>query len=202
MKVVGVVAIFVVLFMIGKGSQREVAVGGNFNPVVVDFAEGISVDGTTVISGSGGITTPTLTTTGATALGSATAGVNQFAATLAPTTDTTLTASQSGSTIAMGTAGLDVTLPAVASSNGVWFRFVVSAAYTTTNMTVVSAEGDNIEGQLIVAGAVVDCTANDVITSVNDGEDIGDFFLLYSNGTNWFIGPSGGLTASKLTCTG
>lgn len=202
MKVVGVVAIFVVLFMIGKGSQQEVAVGGNFNPVVVDFAEGISVDGTTVISGSGGVTTPTLTTTGATALGSATAGVNQFAATLAPTTDTTLTASQSGSTIAMGTAGLDVTLPAVASSNGVWFRFVVSAAYTTTNMTVVSAEGDNIEGQLIVAGAVVDCTANDVITSVNDGEDIGDFFLLYSNGTNWFIGPSGGLTASKLTCTG
>ena len=199
---VALAAIVALVFLFGGKTEVKETVGGNFNPVVVDFAEGITVDGTTIISGTGAITTSTLTATGATSLGAAGSGVFLFAPTLTPTADTTLTAAQSGTTVAMGTAGLDVTLPAVAASNGVWYRFVVSANYATTSMTVVSAEGDNIEGELIVAGAVVDCSANDVITSVNDGEDIGDHFMLYSNGTNWFIGASGGLTASKLTCSG
>lgn len=201
-KIISVIAILALVLSIAGLSKTKAPVGGTFNPVKVDFAQGISVNGTDVISNLRGITATTLTATGAVSLGSATAGVNYFKKEITPTADTTLTVAQSGSIINMGTAGLDVTLPAVASSNGVHYRFVVSANFATTDMTVVSAEGDNIEGSLIVAGAVVDCAANDKITVVNDGEDIGDYFDLYSNGTTWFIGASNGLTASKLTCTG
>lgn len=163
----------------------QASVGGSFNPVVVDFAQGISVGGTQVITSSRGFNAAALTIPN-----------------LTPTADTTLTAAQSGITVSMGVAGLDVTLPPVATSSGAKYRFTVGAAFATTSMTVVSAEGDNLEGSIIVAGAVVDCDANDVITFVNDGENIGDFVELQSNGTYWLIGPSNGLTASKTTCTG
>lgn len=187
----------VAIVTVGQSSD----VGGNFNPVPVEFTKGITVGGTEVINSSGQFTGG-LSTVLASSIGSTSVGLNYYKPVVTYTSDTTLTASQSGTIFAMGTAGLDLTLPAVASSNGVHYRFVVSAAYATTNMTVVSAEGDNIEGSLLVAGAVVDCDANDVITSVNDGENIGDYWDLYSNGTYWFIGSSGALTASKLTCSG
>lgn len=195
-----IVGILAVILLIGFAKSGP-SVGGNFNPVAVDNYS-YNVNGTEVISHLRAITASALTVTGATTLGSTTAGANIYRPVVTPTADTTLTASQTGSTFDMGTAGLDLTLPAVASSAGVWYRFVVSASFATTNMTVVSAEGDNIEGSLLVAGAVVDCDANDVITSVADGENIGDFFDLFSDGTYWYVGASGGLTTAKLTCSG
>jgi hypothetical protein len=78
---------------------------------------------------------------------------------------------------------------------------VVKAAFATTNYVIDSAEGDNIEGTLIVAGAVVDCNAVDQIDFVNDGENLGDYVEIRSDGTKWFIGDSGVLTGSKMTCT-
>lgn len=51
----GVIAISVFLAL-SLGAKTSDPVGGNFNSVMVDFAEGISVDGTTVISGSGAFT--------------------------------------------------------------------------------------------------------------------------------------------------
>lgn len=186
-------------------APKNSAVGGVYNQVASYFYDGINV-GTTnqfAVTSAGNLTTSgTITGTGAMTLGSITAGVKSFLAVVNNTADATLTASQSGTIFKMGTAGEDLTLPAVASSNGVHYRFVVSGAVATTNMTVVSAEGDNIEGSMIVAGAVVDCDANDVITFVIDGENIGDFIDLYSDGTYWYIGASGALTASKMTCTG
>lgn len=192
LKVLGGLVLVALLFL-AIGAKDKGSVGGNFNPVPVDFAAGLTATSITV---SNAVQNAVLS------LGSTTAGVYEYSPVITPVVDTTLTAAQSGATFALGTAGVDLTLPAVASSNGVHYKFVISAAYATTSITVNSAEGDNIEGTLLVAGAVVDCTANDLITSVNDGEDIGDFFELYSNGTTWFIGQSGALTASKLTCTG
>jgi hypothetical protein len=93
------------------------------------------------------------------------------------------------------------TLPAVASSAGVTLKFVIATAFDTANVVIDSAEGDNIEGSLIVAGAVVDCDAEDQIDFVHDGENLGDYVELRSNGVNWFIGDSGALTGSKLTCS-
>lgn len=232
-------ALGLVLALLTKFSGN---VGGSFNPVMVDFAQGISVNGTPVINSSGEwvgtgeeVTAPltlddTLTVGvddtghdvtffGATAgskwlwdesadkmvvTGSASisGALTSLLSVVAPAGDATLTNAQSGSLFKMNTAGEDLTLPAVATASGVHYRFAVTGAVATTNMTIVSAEGDNIEGSLIVAGAVVDCDANDVITFVIDGENIGDFVELYSDGTSWLIGASGGLTASKMTCSG
>ena len=111
-----------------------------------------------------------------------------------------ITSVESGTTYYISTTGASYTLPAVATAAGDVYRFVIGAAFST-DAVITSAEGDNIEGALIVAGAVVDCDAEDFITFVADGENLGDFVELRSNGTSWFIGASGALTGSKLTCT-
>lgn len=186
---------------------KQTSLGGLVHTLSEDFTAGLRVRGTEVISSAraitgAAITGSSLTITGTSLLGSATAGAYSYAPVVAPAADATLTVSQTNAIVKMNTAGEDITLPAVASSNGVRYRFVVTAAVATTNMTINSAEGDNIEGTLIVAGAVVDCDANDLITYVIDGENIGDFVDLYSDGTSWLIGASGTLTASKMTCSG
>lgn len=130
-------------------------------------------------------------------------GVNMIASTgfqraITPSANITLTPNDSGSLYLIAT-GTTATLPAVAE--GLWFRFMISGAIADTNFVIDSAEGDNIEGALIVAGAVVDCAAEDQINFVADGENLGDFVEVYSDGTSWLIGASGALTAAKLTCT-
>ena len=113
---------------------------------------------------------------------------------------TTLTALDSGSTILLSGTGTDIVLPAV-TYTGFNAKFVINGASGVANWIIDSAEGDNIEGTLIVAGAVVDCAAEDQINFVVDGENIGDYFELTSDGTQWLLGDSGVLSSSKLTCT-
>lgn len=122
--------------------------------------------------------------------------------TVAVTATTTLTASQSGTHVLLsGSNGLTtITLPPVADA-GSNFSFHVSGALATGNVVVDSAEGDNIEGTLIVAGAVVDCDAEDQINFVTDGENLGDYVEIVSDGTSWLIVDSGVLTSAKMTCT-
>jgi hypothetical protein len=112
---------------------------------------------------------------------------------------TTLSVLDSGTTYLLSATGTLINLPKV--NKGTTFTFVVNGALGVANVVVDSAEGDNIEGTLIVAGAVVDCAGEDQINIVVDGENIGDYFTLTSDGTQWLIGDSGALTASKLTCT-
>ena len=115
------------------------------------------------------------------------------------TAATTVTAAQSGTTFYMDfTAGATSTLPAVQA--GLVYRFVVSDNFATSDMVIASTEGDNIEGALIVAGAVVDCDAEDKIKIVADGENLGDYVEFRSDGVKWFLGDSGALTGSKMTC--
>lgn len=120
----------------------------------------------------------------------------------AVTAANTITAAESGTTFYLTTTGATSTLPAVATATGTVFRFVVGSALATTNAVIASAEGDNIEGSLIVAGAVVDCDASDRISVVIDGENIGDYVELRSNGTVWAITQSNALTTAKLLCDG
>lgn len=136
-----------------------------------------------------------------TVTGSATLGDLSFRdETVAMTGTTTLTADTSGTTYLISGTNFLITLPAVTTA-GVNYKFAVNGAIATGNVIVDSAEGDNIEGTLIVAGAVVDCAAVDQINFVTDGENIGDYFEIYSDGTQWLLGDSGVLTAAKLTCT-
>lgn len=121
-----------------------------------------------------------------------------FAATSVYST-TTLTNINSGTTYILSASGTTFTLPAL--EDGLNFRFIAGGALDTGNVIIDSAEGDNIEGTLIVAGAVVDCAAEDQINFVVDGENLGDFVEVFSDGTYWYIGESGTLTTAKMTCT-
>lgn len=195
---VGLVALALIILFTGKPAEQNL--GGLVHTLQEDFTAGIRVGGTEVISKDRAFTPATLTVPGTTLIGNATTGLNYYANVVAPSADVTLTAAQSGSVIKMAVAGLDVTTPVPTA--GLHYRFVVTAAVATTNMTIVAGTADTIEGTLIVAGAVVDCDAADIVTFVIDGENIGDYVDLYSDGTSWLIGSSGGLTASKITCTG
>lgn len=179
---VGLFAVVVVAVLIGNSMNDKATVGGNFNPVKVDFAQGISVNGVNVLSSTRELTTITPVTT--------------------LTSDTTVTTAQSGTVFNIGTAGVDVTLPAPTAATGTHYRFVVSGTFATTAMTIVAGTADTIEGSLIVAGAVVACDSADLISIAATSEDIGDFVDVYSNGTNWLIGANQAMTASQHTCSG
>jgi len=118
----------------------------------------------------------------------------------AVTAANTITSAESGTTFYVSGAAATSTLPAVATAAGEVYRFVVNTALSGDHV-IASAEGDNIEGVLSVAGAVVDCDAEDFITFVSDGENLGDYVTLRSDGTSWFIGANDALSATKLTCT-
>lgn len=105
-----------------------------------------------------------------------------------------------GKTFILGDAAPGtITLPAV-TNTGFHCR-VICGFNLTTNGVVASAEGDNIEGCLTVAGAVVDVDAADQINFVNSADNIGDEIELISDGTYWHVRGSA-LTTGALTATG
>lgn len=158
----------------GLNTNKDVALGGT-----------LAVTGAQTVGGA-------LTVTGQ-------LGAKELVETI--TADDTLTISESGKTIYMGTAGVDITLPAVSTAAGVWYRFVCSANFATTSMTVTTSGGeDKIYGSLEVAGAVVLCSAEDTVTFVNTAELPGDWIELHSDGTNWYLTGQAG-TSGGLTCT-
>ena len=129
-------------------------------------------------------------------------GLTETMETYAPTATTTtkkLKSKNSGTTYLLSATGTTITLPA--KEKGLNFKFVVNGAVDTANIVIDSAEGDNIEGTLMVAGAVVDCDAEDQINIVADGENIGDYVELYCDGTQWLIRDSGVSSSTKMTCT-
>lgn len=114
----------------------------------------------------------------------------------------TLTAKDNGKYFQLNAAaGAAVTLPAVASSAGYRVRFTTKALFATTDWVITSAEGDNLEGSLIVAGAVVTVDAADTITFELGADNIGDFLDLWSDGTYWYAFGNA-LTSAGMTSTG
>jgi hypothetical protein len=111
----------------------------------------------------------------------------------------TLTAADSGTTyILKAAAGKTITLPALKS--GINFKFIVGSAFATTDWIIDSAEGDNIEGLLIVNGASVVAAGEDQINFVNSAETVGDHVSLSCDGTNWFVSGAGN-SAGSITVT-
>ena len=113
--------------------------------------------------------------------------------------DRTLTVAESGITIYVA-AGLEATttLPAVAIATGTVYRFVVTGVLTGDPRVVLSAEGDNIDGNLTVNGALVDCVAEDSV-QFPATNDLGNFIELRSDGQSWFL-LGQGVAAGKITC--
>lgn len=92
------------------------------------------------------------------------------------------------------TAGATITLPAVKA--GLNFKFMVADNFATTNFVVASAEGDNIEGSVVVAGAVVVGAGEDQINFVASAESKGDYVCLECDGTSWFVGGMAALSGA------
>jgi hypothetical protein len=113
---------------------------------------------------------------------------------------TTLTAEDSGKVfILKAAAGAQITLPAVATSAGLRFKFIVGLAFATTDWTVKSAT-NVIEGSVLVNGAHVAGVDENTISFVASAESIGDFAELVCDGTNWYVNGSG-VTAGAITLT-
>jgi hypothetical protein len=124
----------------------------------------------------------------------------QLANVEAVTGATTLTAEDSGKILILtASAGAQITLPAVATSEGLRFKFVVGLAFATTNWTVKAAT-NVIEGSVLVAGAHVAGVNENTISFVASAEAIGDFAELVCDGTNWYVNGSG-VTAGSITLT-
>ncbi len=180
--------------------------GINFGASGTRFPNGISADSTSPSSGE--VRGTTLTSTGAATLASGsvtgawTVSGFLYGDTYSTSTNSalTLTADQSGSVNFFDTTGATTTLPAV-TNTGARFIFSIQTAFDTSSMVIASAEGDNINGSLFVNDAIVACSGEDYINFIEDGEAIGDFVELISDGTNWNILNSRGEAAAKLTCT-
>jgi len=112
---------------------------------------------------------------------------------------TTLTGADSGKWYKLDNAtGVTVTLPAVKS--GLHFRFIVASNFATSNFIIDSAEGDNIDGTIVVNGASVNASGEDQINFVASAESVGDFIDLWSDGSKWFVSGIGN-SAGSITAT-
>ncbi len=117
---------------------------------------------------------------------------------------TTLTKADSGTVYFLdAAAGATVTLPALA--DGLHFKFIVGAAFATTNWIIDSAEGDNINGIIMDMGATVagvPASGEDQINFVLSAESIGDWVELIADSGNsqWVVtgacAINGGITAT------
>lgn len=114
----------------------------------------------------------------------------------------TLTYSECGKTIFLNSATeFATTLPSPVA--GCYFRFIVKAAPSGANYTVVTASSANIiYGSVEVNGAVVAGVTEDTVSFVSAAAAIGDWVDLVSDGTNWYLSGSGvGVGAITLTAT-
>jgi hypothetical protein len=124
----------------------------------------------------------------------------QLANVEAVTGATTLTAEDSGKVLILkASAGAQITLPAVATSAGLRFKFIVGQLFATTDWTVKAAT-NVIEGSVLVNGAHVAGVDENTISFVASAESIGDFAELVCDGTNWYVNGSG-VTAGAITLT-
>jgi hypothetical protein len=174
------------------------------------FRNGISADSTSPIAGE--VRGTTLTITGSEIFSGALTGTSvalsgsinylesfERVSTAAGNLINTSTVAESGKTYYITTSTSQV-LPLASTATGTVYRFVVAEALTVTSTISTSGYADIIEGTLIVAGAVVDCDAEDTILITAASENVGDFVELRSDGQKWFIGASGVLTATGWTC--
>lgn len=119
---------------------------------------------------------------------------------------TTLTAADVGIHVLDAAAGATVTLPSLPTDGKeLYFKFIVGAAFDTTNWVIDSAEGDNINGGIVDIGstpAAVVASGEDQINFVATAETIGDWVELISDADNsqWIVNgvcfANGGITAT------
>jgi hypothetical protein len=103
----------------------------------------------------------------------------------------TLTAADSGKHFSLNAAaGAQITLPAVATSAGLNFRFTVQALFATTAWTIKAAT-NVIQGGVIVNSVNVPGADENTITFSASADTIGDFVQLNCDGVNWYVSGVG-----------
>jgi hypothetical protein len=113
---------------------------------------------------------------------------------------TTLTAADSGRHYSLNAAaGAQITLPAVATSAGLNFRFTVQALFATTAWTILAAS-NVIQGGAIVNSVNVASANRNTITFAHAADTIGDYVQLHCDGVNWYVSGVG-TTAASITFT-
>lgn len=121
-------------------------------------------------------------------IGNIVGSVTGTVATTTLTAASTLTAAQSGTTLVLSSATeFATTLPAPAA--GLVYTFIVGAAPSGANYTIVTASSANIiKGQAYPAsGDAGDTgTADDTISFVSGSSVAGDTVTVFSDGTSWF----------------
>ena len=129
---------------------------------------------------------------------------NRDCATATIAAATTLSQSDTGKCYVLdAAAGATVTLPAL--DYGLNFKFVVGAAFATTNWVIDSAEGDNINGIVMDMGSTVagvPASGEDQINFVASAETVGDWveFVADKDNSQWLVtgacAANGGITAT------
>ena len=127
-------------------------------------------------------------------------GLRQVLETQVISSATTLSAADSGKLLSLNAAaGAQITLPAVATSAGLNFRFQVQALFATTAWTIVAATAV-IQGGAIVNSVNVASANRNTITFATAADTIGDFVQLTCDGVNWYVSGVGH-TAAAITFT-
>lgn len=108
---------------------------------------------------------------------------------------TTLTASDSSKVFTLNAAaGVAITLPSVAV-DGFNAKFIVGAAFATTNFTIVAPTA-KIQGGAIVNSVFVPASDENTISFVASAESIGDYIEIVSDGVNFYVNGVGALAGS------
>ena len=113
-----------------------------------------------------------------------------------------ITAAESGTTYVLSSATeFESTLPAPAV--GLRYKFIIGAAPSGADYTVVTTSGANIiEGSATVNGAAVAAVNEDTITFTDGAAAVGDWVEVISDGTSWFVSGQGvAATAIAFTAT-
>tara|TARA_Y100000310_G_scaffold309351_1_gene353345 strand:- start:592 stop:1053 length:462 start_codon:yes stop_codon:yes gene_type:complete len=114
--------------------------------------------------------------------------LNHKAATKTTTSDTTLTASDSGSVVFLdGSTTHDVTLPSAKA--GLCFTFFLTDATADVDVVQAGASEDFVGAIVDGAGTKDSGTASDtkIIFDQSGGATVGDWVYLISDGTNWYV---------------
>ena len=103
----------------------------------------------------------------------------------------------SGKTFFLNAAeGAAISMPALKA--GANYKFVVAAAFDTSDWVVTPSDAGKLEGSLVVAGDAVTVAAGNSFTFELGAENVGDFVEVTCDGSTWFVNGVG-LTGSSIT---
>ena len=114
----------------------------------------------------------------------------------------TLTNRDSGKTFLLkgATTGATITLPE--HKDGLWFKFIVGAAFATTDWIIDhdASLDDTMEGALMIVSTVLTVDAAKALNFDAGSENVGDWLTVESIGSIWYV-DGRSLNSTGITVT-